>query len=174
MSVGLKTPLPAGIPATDEEAERVLLERLETASSSSDFSQTLWQLVHFYKAKERKDLAVVLIQAVKDRVERDFSSEERIRLYTEGAESKSSDLWTTLEVLHHRHRTLILRTLWILYAISIPLVFYKSYFVDKESLIFSIVTSLLEAPLIIGIIAIMALAAILVFGRWNDVRARRL
>ena len=168
-------PLPAGIPATNSEPEEVLLQRLEAASSPSDFRQTMWQLVRFYESIHRNDLAAALIQAAMDCTDDpEISSQERIRLYTEAALSKSADSWTRLESFYYSYKTLILRTAWTLYVISIPIVFYKSYFVNNESLIFSIVASVFKGPLIGGLVIIAALGATLTFGRWRNIRVRRL
>lgn len=172
MSAKLKMPLPTGIPATNSEVEKLLLQRL-AASTSSDLSQALRQLVRFYESIHRNDLGRALIQAAMERTDDpEISSEERIRLYTEAALSKSSDSWTRLESFYYSYKTLILRTLWTLYVISIPIVFYKSYVVNNESLIFSIVASIFETPLMGVLVIIAALAATLAFERWRNLRVR--
>lgn len=57
--------LPADLPATDLEDERVLLERLAEPSNREPV-QTLWQLVRFYRLVEKNDLASALIYHMLD------------------------------------------------------------------------------------------------------------
>jgi tetratricopeptide (TPR) repeat protein len=52
--------LPAELPVTDLADERFLLERL-SGSSHRDPVEIFWQLIHFYRAAEKNDLACKLI-----------------------------------------------------------------------------------------------------------------
>jgi hypothetical protein len=61
------TKLPAGIPATEEEAEKVLLQRLKTVQSESDYVGTLWDLAWFYAGNRMTDLARAVVKVILDR-----------------------------------------------------------------------------------------------------------
>jgi tetratricopeptide (TPR) repeat protein len=52
--------MPANLPVTDLEDERILLERLIEPSNREPV-QTFWQLVRFYRLAEKNDLASTLI-----------------------------------------------------------------------------------------------------------------
>jgi len=59
-----RKPLPAGLPVTDEEAERTLLHRLESDISDSDYIATVEELSVFYSRFHRTDLAVGMIKII--------------------------------------------------------------------------------------------------------------
>ncbi len=52
--------MPANLPVTELEDERVLLERLKEPSNREPV-QTFWELIHFYRVVEKNDLASTLI-----------------------------------------------------------------------------------------------------------------
>jgi len=58
-----------GLPATNKESERVLLERLNTFSSESDYVETLWKLARFYFGIQSLDHAAKAIKAILERTD---------------------------------------------------------------------------------------------------------
>jgi tetratricopeptide (TPR) repeat protein len=69
--------LPAELPVTDLADERFLLERL-AGSSHRDPVEIFWQLIHFYRAAEKNDLACKLINHM---LEADDSAESQAHCY---------------------------------------------------------------------------------------------
>ena len=69
--------LPADLPVTGLEGEKVLLARVADASNQNPI-ETFWQLVHFYRIAEKNDLACKLINHM---LAADDSAENRAHCY---------------------------------------------------------------------------------------------